>query len=329
MKNYSYHIRKRERRDGKGAYQIVVEIGKDENGKRIRRYETASTKKEANNKALQIIEDLNREKQENGCITGKGKVHITVKEWAFKWLDTFCVEDSETTKARYRDMIEKDIVPKIGSIGLNELACVDVQTYLNGIHAASPRTGEPLSGKTVKNIYHILNSMMKKAVQNGDITKNPCDGVTLPKRTPPKTEIYDQEMIQKCLQSAEKTDLYLPLALSFSLGLRRGELLGLKWKEVDLEKGIIHIQDNRVVAGGKVLEKIRNRKLVSVICLSEKPCLGFCGKKRRKVRASTLSARLAEILTLLIASAENSSAFCEKTICRTLSCIQRGIPVRV
>ena len=255
MKNYSRHIRKRERRNGKSAYQVVLEVGGDENGKRIRRYKTADTKAKANDLALQMIEDLNLEEKENGSVTGKGIVHVTVEEWAMKWLDTFCTEDSETTKARYRDMIEKDIVPKIGAIRLDKLTCMDVQEYLNEIHAASPRTGKPLSAKTVKNLYHILNSMMKKAVKNGSIAKNPCDGVTLPKRTVPKTEIYDQEMIQKCLQCAKDTDLYLPLVLSFSLGLRRGELLGLKWDAVDLEKGTVHVRDNRVVAGGKVLEK--------------------------------------------------------------------------
>ena len=255
MKNYSRHIRKRERRNGKSAYQVVLEVGGDENGKRIRRYKTADTKAKANDLALQMIEDLNLEEKENGSVTGKGIVHVTVEEWAMKWLDTFCTEDSETTKARYRDMIEKDIAPKIGAIRLDKLTCMDVQEYLNEIHAASPRTGKPLSAKTVKNLYHILNSMMKKAVKNGSIAKNPCDGVTLPKRTVPKTEIYDQEMIQKCLQCAKDTDLYLPLVLSFSLGLRRGELLGLKWDAVDLEKGTVYVRDNRVVAGGKVLEK--------------------------------------------------------------------------
>lgn len=255
MKNYSRHIRKRERRNGKSAYQVVLEVGGDENRKRIRRYKTADTKAKANDLALQMIEDLNLEEKENGRVTGKGIVHVTVEEWAMKWLDTFCTEDSETTKARYRDMIEKDIALKIGSIRLDKLTCMDVQEYLNEIHAASPRTGKPLSAKTVKNLYHILNSMMKKAVKNGSIAKNPCDGVTLPKRTVPKTEIYDQEMIQKCLQCAKDTDLYLPLVLSFSLGLRRGELLGLKWDAVDLEKGAVYVRDNRVVAGGKVLEK--------------------------------------------------------------------------
>ena len=158
MKNYSHHFRTRKRRDGKSAYQVVLEVGGDENGKRIRRYKTADTKAKANDLALQMIEDLNLEEQENGSVTGKGMVHLTVGEWASKWLDTFCTEDSETTKARYRDMIKKDIVPKIGAIRLDKLTCMDVQEYLNEVHAASPRTGKPLSAKTVKNLYHILNS---------------------------------------------------------------------------------------------------------------------------------------------------------------------------
>ena len=87
---------------------------------------------------------------------------------------------------------------------------------------------------------------MKQAVKLRMIAYNPCEGVTLPKRKKYKSNVYDTEMISKLLDLARGTDIYIPILLCVSAGLRRGEMLALGWDNVDFEKGIISIQRNLV-----------------------------------------------------------------------------------
>lgn len=84
------------------------------------------------------------------------------------------------------------------------------------------------------------------------IPHNPCKGVELPKNQKYQAQIYTTQEIKELLQVAEGTDMYLPLLLVCYIGFRRGELLALKWDHIDFDKGLIHIQSNRVVADSKV-----------------------------------------------------------------------------
>ena len=77
----------------------------------------------------------------------------------------------------------------------------------------------------------------------------------LPRLIKPKEAVLTPEMVQKLLSAAYGTDVYLILILGFALGLRRGEMAALRWPDIDLDKGIVHIHLNRVNAGSKVIEK--------------------------------------------------------------------------
>lgn len=80
----------------------------------------------------------------------------------------------------------------------------------------------------------------------GKIPTNPCLYVTLPKRVKYEAEYYTTEEVAMVLEKVKDTDLYLPILIEFYLGLRRGELLGLHWSDIDFEKGIAHIRNNYV-----------------------------------------------------------------------------------
>ena len=98
-------------------------------------------------------------------------------------------------------------------------------------------------------------TVLEKAVVTQMIPHNPCKGVELPKNQKYQAQIYTTQEIKELLQVAEGTDMYLPLLLVCYIGFRRGELLALKWDHIDFDKGLIHIQSNRVVADSKVSTK--------------------------------------------------------------------------
>ena len=120
---------------------------------------------------------------------------------------------------------------------MQQLKNIDIQKWIFSLQKASPRTGKPLSPKTIKNIMLNLSAAMKKAVMLELIPKNPCDDLTLPKLEHYQPEMYSMEEVETLLQCARNTALYLPLMIEICLGLRRGELLALRWHHVDFQTG--------------------------------------------------------------------------------------------
>jgi len=103
-----------------------------------------------------------------------------------------------------------------------------------------------LSPKNIRDTYNNINAATKQAVKLRMIPYNPCEGVVLPKRKKFTAEVYDIEMLNHLLELARPTDFYIPLLLLITAGLRRGELLALKWSDVDFKKNIISIRRSMV-----------------------------------------------------------------------------------
>ena len=92
------------------------------------------------------------------------------------------------------------------------------------------------------------------------IQYNPCTGVELPKIEKKIPEIYDSKEIAIALNAAKGTDMYLILLIAVSVGLRRGELIALRWEDVDFKEKTISVVENRVLAGGEEITKAPKSK---------------------------------------------------------------------
>ncbi len=252
----SGHLRKRETKGDKSSYQIIIELPVNPTtGKRNRIYKTVrGTKKEAEKVMRKMMDDL-----ENHTYVKDNK--ITVAEYLKIWFDLYLTDLSPTTLKGYEYQIENYIINQdIGKIRLQDLTTSDVQRWINSLYDESPLSNKPLSAKTVKNIYHNLCAAIDKAVVLEYVKKNVCKAVSLPKVQKYTAEVYDEEEVQALLNAIKGTDMELPLMIDINLGLRRGELLGLKWKHIDFEKGLISIEDNMVevkkeVSADRVLTK--------------------------------------------------------------------------
>lgn len=253
---YSGHIRDRKRKDGKSSHQIVIETPPDSvTGKRQRIYKTVNgTKKEAERIMRKMLEDL-----DNQCFVREN--NMTVSQWIMEWLDLYLKDLSPTTLKSYTYQIENYIINQdIGNIRLQNLTTSDVQRWINSLYNESPLSNQPLSAKTVKNIYHNLCAAIDKAVVLELVKKNVCKAVSLPKVQKYTAEVYDEKELQQLLTAIKGTDMELPLMIDINLGLRRGELLALKWKHIDFEKNLVSIEDNMVevkreVSADRILTK--------------------------------------------------------------------------
>jgi len=253
---FTGHVRKRNTKSGITTYQIIVEKEADQKtGKRERYYKTIKgSKKDAERAMRTFITEL-----ENKTFTKESK--ITVAEFMHQWLDLYIKNQlSPTTVQHYIDQTEKYIIPEFGNLYLQQMRNIDIQKWVFSLQEASPLTGKPLSPKTIKNIVLNLSAAMKKAVMLELIPKNPCDNLTLPKLQRFEPDVYSMEEVAELLNCAKDTDLYLPMMIEICLGLRRGELLALKWHHVDLNEGILSVEENLVTVVNKRITKTPKTK---------------------------------------------------------------------
>ncbi len=162
----------------------------------------------------------------------------------------YVINVEATTKAGYEEKIRNYIKPNLGHIPVNALKTATIQQWVNELS-----TGKGLSPKTIKNAYQNLNAALEKAVALQMIPTNPCKNVVLPKARKMITNVYNKAEIDQMLHAAQGTDFYLALLLMVTVGLRRGELVGLKWEHIDLNKHTITICDTIVTVNGKAVKK--------------------------------------------------------------------------
>ena len=244
--HYTGHLKTVQTKTGK-HYQLVIEGPRGADGKRQRRYETLRLpKREAERLLHQRLAELNA-----GLDTTEKPEKILMSGWFSDWMSLYKQDISESTRVDYEWRFAHYIQPWFGKQALTDLNGIEIQKFINSL-----QTGEkPLSSKSIRNIYNVLNAMLSKAELLHLIPENPCSGVSLPKKNPkPRSALSREEMLMY-LACAKGQDIELILLLEFALGLRLGELCGLRWKDVDLDRGIVCICNTRINAGSKVIEK--------------------------------------------------------------------------
>ena len=163
---------------------------------------------------------------------------MTVADWLTLWVASTRTEVSPKTHERYAEIVRCYLVPGLGSLGLQRLTPTDIQRAYNGF------TRKP-SPRTRRHIHRILKSALERAVEQQALARNPADALKrLPKveRKPPATLTIEQS--QRLLAEIKHTTTYWPTMLALATGLRRGELLALRWRNVDLDHGTIRVVES-------------------------------------------------------------------------------------
>lgn len=217
------------------SYQIVIEGGYDElTGKRIRVHKNVKcSKREAKSIMHRMITEM-----EQGKLTQRS--NKKVGDWMDEWVDNYLPNIEETTRVGYRTKIRCYIKPALGDIFIKSLRAEHIQRMVNDM------MDRGLSPKNIRDTFNNINAAMKKAVKLQLIPYNPCEAVELPRLKKYRAEVYSTEMIQNLLDVASGTDMFLPIFLLVMVGLRRGELLALRWEDIDFKKNILKVRKNMV-----------------------------------------------------------------------------------
>ncbi|OQB54108.1 MAG: Transposase [Firmicutes bacterium ADurb.Bin146] len=219
-------------------WSFVVELGRDNKGKRKQKwYSGFKTKKEAEKKLAEVIHQI-----ETNTFINPDK--LTLEEYLKQWLSDY-VEPNLTpsTIAGYKVNIEKHIIPSIGNIPLQKLQPAHVQKFYNEKIRNGRLDGKGgLSAKSVMYIHRNLREALSYAVKQQLIMRNVADMVELPKQKKFQATFLNEEEVQELLEAFKGTYCYVPVLLGVGLGLRRGEALGLQWKDIDFDNKTIQIR---------------------------------------------------------------------------------------
>lgn len=167
---------------------------------------------------------------------------MTVEQWARICLETYSkVSVRETTYAGYLSIIEHHLSP-LGDYKLAEVTNAIIQAHLQK-EARGPGNEGGLGEKSLINIKAFLNLIFNQAVRNGYIMRNPVPGVKIPRAGKKETIALSVEQQHALLKAAREYPKPIMFAVVFALytGCRRGEVMGLQWKDVDFDEGVIHI----------------------------------------------------------------------------------------
>ena len=225
-------------------YRVCFDYGVDRSGKRIRKYRTFDTKRDA-------TRAFNEHKVKMDKGTQIMPSEYTFAQWLDYWYkDIILPQIEETTAYGYRGMIENYLKPQLGEIRLQKLTARDIQQYYTWL-----MDEKKLSPNTVIKHHNLLTNTLNAAERQEYITKNPMRAVSPPKKRQREAKFYTPEQLGILLDKAVGTRLELPVFICAYLGLRRGELCGLRWGDVDLEHKTITIENTRTQAGKKEIEK--------------------------------------------------------------------------
>ena len=146
-------------------------------------------------------------------------------------------------------------------IPLNDLSTLHLQQFYKKLLAEgrverieAQKQPKGLSAKTVRNIHQIISSALKLAVEQRLIAHNPADGCALPKAERKEMQTLPVEQLTSFLREAKDSGVFALYYIDLTTGLRRGELLGLKWSDIDLEKGDLRVQRQIGRINGKIIE---------------------------------------------------------------------------
>ncbi|USK86177.1 tyrosine-type recombinase/integrase [Peribacillus asahii] len=257
------------KKDGSTWY-YVAELGIDPlTGKRKRKKKRGFKTKRDAEKALALIE--------SEVIKGTyfEPSHITFEEHLNEWFKIKKNTINAQTAEVYQGYMKNRIIPVLGDTQLSKLTPVLLQSYVNNL------VEEGLASATIRKLRNIIKSSLDHAVNMELLPANPIVKIQLPKGTKKEITVWKVDEIKQFLKVAINHRFYPAFHLAITTGMRRGEILGLRWKDVNLEKGILYVRQTLsrdgkyFLNGAKTEAGVRSIQLAnaSIVMLKKQKCI--------------------------------------------------------
>jgi len=235
------HIRRR----SENSWELKFDLGRNPvTGKRVTKYRAfKGTKKEASAELVRLMNSAHQ-----GDYIDPTKV--TVSEFFDRWLrDWAAINVGAKTLERYKELTSAHVQPHIGATPIQKLQPVHLaELYAKLLREGNRQRGMPaklgLAPRTVGHVHRLIHKALKVAVEWGVIQRNAAAVARPPKLDATEVEILSVEQARTLLEKLKGKSLYPIVVLGLATGMRRGELLALRWKDVDLDGGKLRVEQS-------------------------------------------------------------------------------------
>ena len=238
----------RKRSDGRWEARII--IGHKNDGSPMYKSAFAKTQRSALKQLHQLL-DLYRD------VDLTEECRMTLGEWLDKWLDEYMIFTvRESTLDSYRAMVKNQVKPFIGGKQISSLTTADMQKFYNKIKKEGRVREHPIHGKTladsmVRGVHMMLHEALDTAVKERLIAKNPTNGTTVPKCNYPEKQILGDNQLETFLEAIKGHEYWCDFFyVEVMTGLRRGEICGLKWHDINFEENKLQVKRSVSVKKG-------------------------------------------------------------------------------
>jgi integrase len=223
-------IIKRTNKDGSTSWTTVLAMPRDPvTGERQQKRITAHTKRE-------VEQEVARIRNETRTGTYLEPTKLTLAEYLERWMAAIEPKVRPQTFRSYRRICRQRIGAALGNIPLASLSPLHIQDWY------TDRLATGLTTTTVRLYHGVLHTALKQAVRLRLLPSNPADAVEQPKRRHVEMKTWDAAQVRKFLEATADHPLGTMWRLAVLTGLRQGEILGLTWDDIDLERGTLSVR---------------------------------------------------------------------------------------
>jgi len=208
--------------NGAGGYSIKVSLGKDAAGKyRSKWFTIQGSRRDAEKRLAELLHQIGA-----GAFTRPGKT--TVAEYLARWLQDYVTPNlSPRGHERYESIVRVHLIPALGGIVLTQLRPEHIQHH----YTTMIKAGQ--SARSVRYHHVVLHKALATALKWGLVVHNAADGVDVPRARPGEMKTWDEAELNKFLEAAMSTQYYALFYTALFTGMRRSELLALRWQDID------------------------------------------------------------------------------------------------
>lgn len=221
-----------------GRYEGRVEMPPDRFGKRRKKYVYADSRPECQRLVNEMVYQL-----QTSDFADAGR--LTVDAYLEQWYKSYAVKLASTTKLSHHNYVFKHIMPYFQGFKLKDLKPMHVEQFYN-------EERKRFKEKTILQVHRIFSRALKDAVKNNLIRRNPCGFVDAPSPAEFEPSIPDVEGFFEILAAAQGTEHELPVMLAGLCGLRRGEVFGLTWNDIDFSRGTLTVRQVLCQPGNEI-----------------------------------------------------------------------------
>ncbi len=160
---------------------------------------------------------------------------MLLHKFLLQWINSRKIDLRPKTVYQYEKLIKRYIIPRIGNFKLKEIDFNTMEGFYNELLKSE------VSIRQIRYIHAVLHSAFKKAIRSGLLSRNPADGVAIPRLQSKEMKVLDESQVSLFLIAAQYSRHYALYHLAIATGMREGEILGLRWDDLEWHSGTLHV----------------------------------------------------------------------------------------